>query len=754
MADDINFSGIELPEQTSEQPLEEGTLNSDQLAEVQKDINLEKKFGDQNLKAFSAGVARGASFGISDQVLTKSGLVDSQTLRELEYRNKSASIAGEAAGVIGSAFVPVGGLVGGVAKAGAVAEQITAKTLGKILTETGKRSLASKIIEKSLPKVAGSAVEGGFYGAGQLISEDALGTRDFNAENLISSVGTGAIIGGLAGSVFKGIEELTPVLKSGAKNVNEKVVSYLNPQDAALELIGASSSKKLKLKKTRPDLVEELPDFLKNKAELGILTTDRKLFENIEKIKDDAGEKIGNILKELDVKTSLAPNLVPSKRELYTKIIQDLDENFINKFKNSPEYSSKVAPIKRIRNEYNKLAEVAEGNFTPVEIDTMRRQLDAVIKYDKIPGTVSLVEDANRATRKILRSEIDNIADKVSTNSGLEGSANLATQLRNANKDFSISAEILPFVEGKLDKKRLLNFTDLLGGAGLIGILKEAGAAIAITKKLGESDIARRLKVLTQIETQNNAVENDISKSVKSFFSPNKEVIQPTSINVLLNTSYGRENIDGKKPSTKLEAFNNIQKNFNTLKTEPEKYLDTLRNQTLSLSKHAPGTQAEVIATMQKAIQFLGSKLPKDPKDPSIFPISKWQPSSVELAKFERYLEAVENPKSALANLRQGTLSPEAVEALSVVYPNLYGRVQKEVMNKVAEDSESLSYSKRLQLGLLLKMPTDNSLVSKSILKLQSSYIPKDQPGLPKSKKIEKLGQQIATPIEKTITRE
>jgi hypothetical protein len=755
----IDFSGIQMPEQIAS--TEEGTLTPEQLSVVQKEVDLEKKYGAQPLKSAAAGAARSLSFGISDQILTKTGLVDSQTLRELELRNKEASIAGEVAGIVvpaifsgGTSLAGTGARAAGAgvkaaATAGRVVEEISAKTLGKMLAETGSKSLASKIIEKSLPKIAGSAVEGGFYGAGQLISEDALGTKEFNAENLISSIGTGAILGGVAGGVFKGFEDLTPVLRSGARNITEKGKSFLNPQEASLELLGIPAAKRLKLKKTNPDLVDELPDFLKNKVELGVLTSDRKLMENIGTLKEEAGAKIGDVLNRMEDITKVSSEVLPTKKELYTKIITDLDEKFINKFKNSPEYSAKVAPIKRVRNEYNKLAESAEGTFSPKEIDAIRRQLDDVIRYDKVPGTQTLAENATRSTRKLLRNEIDAIADRVS----IGGNAEIANELKTANKDFSIASNILPYVEGKVEKGKLLNFSELIGGAGLVGIGGELGVLAGAAYKLKNSDIVRRLKILTQIESKNNAVENNITSSVKNFFSPVKEAAVPSSVNILLNTAYGRKDLSGKKPETKLEAFKNVQDNFKELGSNPNKLVENMRSQLALLTKHAPGTSAEVIATMQRATQFLGSKLPRDPKDPSIFPMSRWTPSSTELAKFERYLEATEHPKNVLNDLRKGVVSKEAVEALQAVYPNLYGRLQKEVMNMVAEDSTKLGYSKRLQLGLLLNLPTDNSLVSKSILKLQSSFIPKENAPMPQSKEIKNIGSSVATPIEKTLTR-
>lgn len=118
--------------------------------------------------------------------------------------------------------------------------------------------------------------------------------------------------------------------------------------------------------------------------------------------------------------------------------------------------------------------------------------------------------------------------------------------------------------------------------------------------------------------------------------------------------------------------------------------------------------QAMVVAATRGA-EFLKSKLPAPLVNArSLTP--KSQPlvvSDLEIAKFARYWSAVSSPLSVLDDLRRGTVAPEQVEALRVVYPKLYQTMQDGVRTKLMELDERgviVPYQARLQLDLLLNL--------------------------------------------------
>ena len=203
-------------------------------------------------KAFAAGAARGATLGLSDQLLTKTGLVEPETLEGLDKHNPGASMAGNVAGILAPALLTGGASAaaeGGAAAASTAARAaeflpstLTAK-LGAAVSERvaqgvgseAAQSLAGRIVQAAVPKVAGSAIEGAVYGVGNSLTEDALGDPDALSEKLLSTVGLGALIGAGVGAAAGGLEVSKPYVdralakgtdlaKEGAEKVFE---SYL-----------------------------------------------------------------------------------------------------------------------------------------------------------------------------------------------------------------------------------------------------------------------------------------------------------------------------------------------------------------------------------------------------------------------------------------------------------------------------------------------------------------------------------------------
>lgn len=168
----------------------------------------------QEVLAGVAGAARGLTFGLSDQILVKSGAVEAETLAGYKAANPGASIGGEILGVAGGMWAPgaIGGILGapvrGVAKLGTRAEA----AVGRLVAPLARGGALGRTTAAGVRLGVGSAVEGALYGGGHFISEEALGNIDATAENLLGHVGMGAAIGGAfgagLGSGFQGVKEI------------------------------------------------------------------------------------------------------------------------------------------------------------------------------------------------------------------------------------------------------------------------------------------------------------------------------------------------------------------------------------------------------------------------------------------------------------------------------------------------------------------------------------------------------------------
>lgn len=154
------------------------------------------------LKAFGAGAARGATFGASDIALPKLGVSTKEALKQRAERNPISTHAGELTGVGASlALAPEVSPAGLLARTGEATTELIPRLIVNPETATrGAKVLAgaTDIGAKSL----GSAVEGAAYGLGNEVSERALGDPDIHGENLLHNVGYGALFGGGLGATL------------------------------------------------------------------------------------------------------------------------------------------------------------------------------------------------------------------------------------------------------------------------------------------------------------------------------------------------------------------------------------------------------------------------------------------------------------------------------------------------------------------------------------------------------------------------
>jgi hypothetical protein len=204
-----------------------------QTFEEQEERRLQQKYGDNWVEAAAEGAARGLTFGLSDHAFKKLGISE-ERLREIKERNKAVSLTSEIGAILaplmisGGTAAPVAGAkalatttrmsnlakVASAVKTAGIAPRLVAgagrsveKSLAKALVQKGAQKAAAKslsqaVVQRAIPRAAGSAVEGAFYGGGHLLSENALGNADLNAETLASSVGIASLFaGGLGATV-------------------------------------------------------------------------------------------------------------------------------------------------------------------------------------------------------------------------------------------------------------------------------------------------------------------------------------------------------------------------------------------------------------------------------------------------------------------------------------------------------------------------------------------------------------------------
>lgn len=162
-----------------------------------------------------------------------------------------------------------------------------------------------------------------------------------------------------------------------------------------------------------------------------------------------------------------------------------------------------------------------------------------------------------------------------------------------------------------------------------------------------------------------------------------------------------------------------VARQVTTLVQDPEKMQRVLESVADGLDEHAPDTAQDLRMATAKAIHFLASKAPQTkPMAPGLPDV---EPTSSELNKFSKYLDAVNDPTSVLDDALSGTLGPEKLEAVKAVYPETFAQMQAELASRIA-DATRIPYQRRIQISALLGQDMTGTLNPRMALSAQSVY--------------------------------
>lgn len=698
-------------------------------SEQRRQRELQEQYGDQEVKAAIEGTARGAlglgslasqaigqipglegvAFTPDEAMVGVSKLAgDNFSLQEFRDRaeaNPTVSMIGDIAGQIGT-FGGVGG-----AKGVAAIEQQVAKAVLKDATKAG---LSNKIAATLASKAAGSAVEGAYFGAGQLVSEDSIGTADLNAENLAIYMGTGALINGALGTAIGAASAALPAIKSIGKMIAKPVLdtaeASIDQQVSAARLLGLTPNQLAKVEARSPGVIKDMQTYLKDDLQLGMIDNAGTLAAKNEAIAKRAGAEIGGVLDEMSVALKNAPELQPTSAQVWGNVWDKTYKKFEEFLgANSPGTAAEKRQISKFLNEVEGLRK-QDGIFDARQLQNLKKIQDDLINYDKAPGKWTLKQDLAHLTRSALKSEIDEVASKLET-AGL--GTDYANRLKAANRQYAASSTFGDFIDAKALKSADRDWT-------FISSAKEVGL-----------DISRKLAVLGKLEGAKQTVEKLTSKAISGLTNPKlvktaNVARQYTSMSIMDSVfAQSFQNDKYKKPKNTAEAFSNMQKNFDRYTQDPEAFTKRVNRSTSSIYKQAPNTSMALDVLSIQAGMFLSSKMPKRTSNPGMLAIADdaRPPSQADLSKFERYIDAIERPENVFKAMENGRIAREHVEAIKAVYPQMYFKLQNKALDALKKDKK-IPYNRKLQIGMLLDIPADESLLPENVLALQASFGP------------------------------
>jgi len=149
-----------------------------------------------------------------------------------------------------------------------------------------------------------------------------------------------------------------------------------------------------------------------------------------------------------------------------------------------------------------------------------------------------------------------------------------------------------------------------------------------------------------------------------------------------------------------------------------------LEQETAWLGETAPVARQAAISTALRQLDYLSRNMPPGLAAATPF-APRLPPSRQQMQAWLARVRAVENPTSILDDLAEGKLTPEAIDAVREVYPETFADMQAKVVDKLSaleSSGKRPSYAQRIQLGLLLGIPTDPLMAPETLRAIQGQY--------------------------------
>lgn len=142
-----------------------------------------------------------------------------------------------------------------------------------------------------------------------------------------------------------------------------------------------------------------------------------------------------------------------------------------------------------------------------------------------------------------------------------------------------------------------------------------------------------------------------------------------------------------------------------------------------NLSQYFPSLSATLTQTLMKAVMYLNSQRPQNPKKTPLdteVPVSKEQEST-----YHRVLSIAEQPLVALEYIKSGTLLPQDIKTVQSLYPTFYNKMKQALivaLSKVLSEGGSVPYPVRQSASLFLGQSLDSTLDPASIKAVQAVF--------------------------------
>lgn len=672
-------------------------------------------------KAAAAGLARGATLGLSDKAAvegTRAFYGDEEasrtqeSLSNLQKYNPGSSLAGEAA----SFLIPWGTVSKGAGVVGKAAGALAAPLRA---TEALGAGVARAAGGKVLGLTARGAVEGGLYGLGQAVSEDALGNTQLTAESALASIKGGVLAGALGGAAI-GVGQ--KVASKAAELVRQKLPSSI-AQKAALDILRPTSRDMQAITQLHGGadefgkvILDAVPE-MSGKRWASAKITD--VAEAIAAKKQQVGQKIGKYIDELD---ALGTGIRPSKEAIVNQIQEEVlaplqqrvgftpeaakIQNWVNDFIAKTPEAPTFRELKDISSDLNKRVFKEAKNLSGDTVTQELGQVRSIIEKNLMDTGEQVYQAAGKA------SGLSEYTDAKK----LYGTLSKADEL--AQRAVSKSESASPI--GLYDRLATIAGTVAAASTGHAGAVLgglATGAANKFARERGQfiiADLFGKAAEQEAVKSISAGVNDSITRGVTRFLSGGARA--------------------GLDLAVKDDTLDRLKKEVSIA---PEQAAERFALANGNLYKTSPKVNTDIAATQANALEFLKSQAPPQPvRSMGANDVRNTvPPPKSEVHKFERQMDIAKSPLTVMKRMQSGSITSVDVDAAKAMYPALIEQMRNEFMGRLTEKG-SIPYSKHLMLSTMFEEPTDETFRAERILDFQAVFASQagEQPGTPPKK--------------------
>lgn len=679
---------------------------------------LEENYGGPTgaLVTGASHVINSALPGVGPVLQNAVGL-DYETQKKLALANPVSAGVGDIAGFIRGVGAPAA-----ITGAG--------KTMGAL----APAGMASKALQYG--------TEGALMGVSQNLNDLALGDPNLTAQKAISNIGFGVALGIGSAPFAQFAESAIPVatkkLSKALTGLRDVGIGTAEEPGAVANLIAKAGSV------LNGKSVESNMDALFAGINRGE-TTIPKIANNMEeafshgtKVSDELTQSINKEVEPLEKIAERPFKNFPSKAELSESLAIDKGIQVGEDLGHltHPQTAEALLKTKAMLNDYQMAANDFQREFmnkarTKIEESAIK----ALFENPTSAETIIKKEIANNfieQSKKVL-SASENYADYK------QAETTLSKMINHLAKESVETHETLKALAGSESLMSRIAKSAVTGvGATMIGIPKPLTTAV--------------LSAVEAYKTVRNPYEvgtalNNAFQKIKAFAEINEKVGEKIgSLSKSIFANPGARNLAVPHVSPGLPAAANSHDydkkalKVNEIANNPQMLLDKLSKHTEDLYDSAPNVSAAIHQSLMTGAQFLAAKLPHPPSQ-MLLSANEWTPSKAQKQTFMTYYRAVNEPLSALKDIKSGTLNQETMEALQATQPQLLNEMRKSVMEHLdPKKARKLPYGVKIALSKFMGQPLDEGMLPSVIMSNQEVFLQPQQAGSSEKGKVTQGG--------------